>query len=76
MQFSEAMQTEGDYMFDAFVAGITFLSYFLQKTKSKVSLFPFGLIIACSKTAYFFDRENSMNFPELNVVLSYAKNTV
>ena len=46
MQFSEAMQTEGDYMFDTFVAGIAISAYFFQKDKAKVDLIPYGVILS------------------------------
>lgn len=64
MQFSEAMQTEADYMIDSIVMALTLITYLITTRDQPKCANPwcFATIVVCSKLSYFLDREKSLNF--------------
>ena len=82
MQFSEAMQTEADSMYDSFVMVVLVGVYLFQRgnkeqlprTARSLTKY-FAAIVICTKAAYFLDREKSLNFIQ-DETMSYLKSII
>jgi hypothetical protein len=72
MNFSEAMMTEADTMYESFTAALLAATFLFQTggTDFKLSshrrsyVMNYLVILACVKISFFFDREKSLNFQE------------
>lgn len=70
MNFSEAMQTEADTMYENFTMAVLLATFLFQTKDVEITRLTglreyalnFVTIVACVKLSFFFDREKSLNF--------------
>ena len=76
--FADSFITEADYIVDNYLMLLWFVIWLLQPRSDRFSkklAISFAILIFCQKFAYFYDREQSMNF-QLDSLLKHYKDVI